>query len=143
MLRPAPCRYRSRAAFKLVQLNRKFDFLSNARAVLDLCAAPGGWLQVVSTSLPMNSLVLGVDLVPIKPIRGVKTLVADITSQQCRAALKREAGGALMDVVLHDGAPNVGGAWSSEAYSQAALVLDSLRLATEFLAPKGTFVTKV
>lgn len=63
--------------------------------------------------------------------------------QACRQALRKEAGGNLFDAVLHDGAPNVGGAWSNEAYTQAALVLDSLRLATEFLAPGGTFVTKV
>lgn len=68
--------------------------------------------------MPVGSLILGVDLAPIKPIRGVKTLVQDITTQQCRTAIKREAGGAKMDVVLHDGAPNVGGAWASEAYNQ-------------------------
>ncbi|GIL46558.1 hypothetical protein Vafri_3535 [Volvox africanus] len=135
--------YRSRAAFKLIQLNRKYNFLGKCRAVLDLCAAPGGWLQVAAKTMPVGSLILGVDLAPIKPIRGVKTLVQDITSQQCRAAIKREAAGAKMDVVLHDGAPNVGGAWASEAYSQSTLVLDSLKLAVETLAPKGTFVTKI
>ena len=135
------------------------------------------------------------DLAPIKPIRGVKTILGDITTQQCRAAIRKEAGGSLMDVVLHDGAlvggqlhsgrlallllpgtsggcvadsttrapcwqhpepplriscppcatgaPNVGGAWATEAYSQAWLVLESLRMATDMLAPKGTFVTKV
>ncbi|KAG2498835.1 hypothetical protein HYH03_003028 [Edaphochlamys debaryana] len=135
--------YRSRAAFKLIQLNRKYNFLEKCRTLLDLCAAPGGWLQVAAKTMPVGSLILGVDLAPIKPIRGVKTLVQDITTQQCRAAIKREAGGAKMDVVLHDGAPNVGGAWASEAYSQSTLVLDSLRLAVETLAPKGTFVTKI
>ena len=49
----------------------------------------------------------------------------------------------MMEVVLHDGAPNVGGVWASEAYSQSALVLDALKLATEFLLPNGTFVTKI
>lgn len=93
--------------------------------------------------MPVGSLVIGVDLVPIKPVRGVRTLMGDITTQECRAAIKREAGGALMDVVLHDGAPNVGGAWSSEAYSQSWLTLESLRMATDVLAPRGTFITKV
>jgi AdoMet-dependent rRNA methyltransferase SPB1 len=73
---------------------------------------------VAAKTMPVGSLILGVDLAPIKPIRGVKTLVQDITTQQCRSAIKREAMSAKMDVVLHDGAPNVGGAWASEAYSQ-------------------------
>lgn len=57
--------------------------------------------------------------------------------------IKKEANGQLMDVVCHDGAPNVGGAWASESYSQGLLVLESLKLATEFLKIKGTFVTKI
>ncbi|WIA36773.1 hypothetical protein OEZ86_008035 [Tetradesmus obliquus] len=135
--------FRSRAAFKLIQLNRKYNFLANCRALLDLCAAPGGWMQVAAKSMPLGSLILGVDLMPIKPIRGAKSFISDITTQQCRQLLKREAGGSLFDVVVHDGAPNVGGAWASEAYTQSALVVDALALAVEFLAPGGTFVTKI
>lgn len=93
--------------------------------------------------MPVSSLIIGVDLAPIKPIRGVKALIGDITTQKTRAALRKEANGSAMDCVLHDGAPNVGGAWTSEAFTQSALVLESLRLATEFLAPGGTFVTKI
>jgi AdoMet-dependent rRNA methyltransferase SPB1 len=58
-------------------------------------------------------------------------------------AIKKEAGGEVIECVLHDGAPNVGGAWSSEAYSQSALVLEALRLAADVLGPGGSFVTKV
>ena len=89
--------------------------------MLDLCAAPGGWLQVCRKEMPLTSLIVGVDLVAIRAIRGVRTIVEDITTASCRAAVKREAKGALFDAVLHDGAPNVGGNWSSEAYMQARL----------------------
>lgn len=135
--------YRSRAAFKLIQLDRKYGFLAKATAVLDLCAAPGGWCQVARKAVPVTGMVIGIDLEKIKPIRGVTTLVEDITTESCRAAIRRETREGLVDVVLHDGAPNVGGNWASEAYTQSSLVLDSLRLATEFLVPNGTFVTKV
>jgi AdoMet-dependent rRNA methyltransferase SPB1 len=136
--------YRSRASFKLVQLNRKYDFFSGARACMDLCAAPGGWLQVAAKYMPMSSLIVGVDLAPIKPIRGCTTFVDDITTQSCRAQLKRcTPDGVQYDVVIHDGAPNVGGNFAAESYTQAALTLDSLRLATEFLKEGGWFVTKV
>lgn len=110
--------FRSRAAFKLIQLNRQFGFLDNARSVLDLCAAPGGWLQVAAKALPAGATIVGVDLDKIRPIAGVKTLVGDITTPATAAALKRAGGEVAYDAVLHDGAPNVGGAWASEAYSQ-------------------------
>ncbi|QDZ22843.1 ribosomal RNA methyltransferase E [Chloropicon primus] len=135
--------YRSRAAFKLVQLNRKYGFLEKARSCLDLCAAPGGWLQVAQKHMPMNSLVVGVDLDPIKAIRGCITHQADITTERCRQLLRKEAKGGCYDIVIHDGAPNVGGNWASEAHMQNVLVLESLKLACEFLPPNGWFVTKV
>lgn len=135
--------YRSRAAFKLVQLNRKYGFLEKANSCLDLCAAPGGWLQVASKHMPMHSLVVGVDLDPIKPIKGVITHQADITTERCRQILRKEARGGMYDIVIHDGAPNVGGNWASEAHMQNVLVLESLKLACEFLPPNGWFVTKV
>ena len=93
--------------------------------------------------MPVSSLIVGVDLDKIKPIRGVTTLVGDITTPATAAALKRASRGDPFDVVLHDGAPNVGGAWSAEAYGQSALVLDAAKLAAAMLAPGGTFVTKV
>ncbi|KAJ8541765.1 hypothetical protein K7X08_002581 [Anisodus acutangulus] len=138
--------YRSRAAWKLIQLDTKYTFLHSSQSVLDLCAAPGGWMQVAVKHVPVGSLVIGVDLDPIRPIRGAIAVQEDITTPKCRSTIKKlmaENGCRAFDLVLHDGSPNVGGAWAKEATSQNSLVIDSVKLATEFLAPKGTFITKI
>ncbi|KAJ1393657.1 S-adenosyl-L-methionine-dependent methyltransferase [Sesbania bispinosa] len=138
--------YRSRASWKLIQLNSKFHFLESARAVLDLCAAPGGWMQVAVQRVPVDHLVIGVDLAPMAPIRGAIAIQEDITKPECKSRIKKlmnENGYRAFDVILHDGSPNVGGAWAQEAMSQNALVIDAVKLATQFLAPKGIFVTKI
>jgi AdoMet-dependent rRNA methyltransferase SPB1 len=135
--------YRARSAFKLIQLEKKFNFLSTARAVIDLCAAPGGWMQVARKYAPTSAVVIGVDLVQIQPIRGCIALQADITTAQCRALLQREMRDWKVDVVLNDGAPSMGASWLHDAYTQSELVLHALRLACEFLMPGGIFISKL
>lgn len=103
-------------------------------------------MQVAVQRVPVGSLVVGIDLVPIAPIRNAIAIQQDITKSECKAKIKRlmsEHGCTAFDLVLHDGSPNIGGAWAQEAMSQNALVIDAVKLATQFLSPKGTFVTKV
>lgn len=135
--------FRSRAAFKLIQINKRYDFLSKSKVLIDLCAAPGGWCQVAAKTMPTGSIILGIDLLPIRAIRNVKTIVSDITSAECRKMVSSELNGWKADVVLCDGAPNIGAAYNKDAYVQNELVLAALKTATEHLAEGGTFCTKV
>jgi AdoMet-dependent rRNA methyltransferase SPB1 len=93
--------------------------------------------------MPAQSLIVGVDLAPIKSIPRCITFQSDITTDKCRATLRQHLKHFKADTVLHDGAPNVGTAWVQDAFTQAELVLQSMKLATEFLAEGGTFVTKI
>ncbi|KAH7474360.1 AdoMet-dependent rRNA methyltransferase spb1 [Phytophthora ramorum] len=135
--------YRARSAFKLIQLNKKYDFLSTAKVCIDLCAAPGGWCQVAAKYMPASSIILGIDLLPIRPIRGVKTFQCDITTVRCRQIIKQEMQSWQADVVLCDGAPNVGAEYSKDAYVQNELALVALKLAVDVMGRGGTFVSKV
>ncbi|KAK7195933.1 FtsJ cell division protein [Novymonas esmeraldas] len=135
--------YRARSAYKLIQLNRKYDFLAKSRVLVDLCAAPGGWCQVAAQHMAIGSKIVGVDLVPIAPIRGVKTFVGDITDDKTRKIIVTYLKKEPVDCVIHDGAPNVGGVWSRDLFDQNALVLASAKMACSMLKPGGWFVTKV
>jgi AdoMet-dependent rRNA methyltransferase SPB1 len=83
--------YRARSAFKLIQLDKKYNFLASSRCLIDLCAAPGGWLQVAAKYMPpSNSIIVGVDLTAIKPIPRVVTFQEDITTSVCRDKIRAE-----------------------------------------------------
>lgn len=93
--------------------------------------------------MPANSLIVGVDLSPIKAIPRCITFQSDITTDKCRATIRQHFKTWKADTVLHDGAPNVGTAWVQDSFNQAELALQAMKLATEFLCEGGTFVTKV
>lgn len=136
--------YRARSSFKIIQINEKFGhFLEKSKVVIDLCAAPGSWCQVASQLCPLNSLIIGVDIVPIKPLPNCITFQSDITTEDCRSKLRGHMKTWKADTVLHDGAPNVGLGWVQDAFTQSQLTLQALKLAVENLNVGGTFVTKV
>ncbi|CAN3369084.1 27S pre-rRNA (guanosine(2922)-2'-O)-methyltransferase [Diutina catenulata] len=136
--------YRARSSFKIVQINEKFGhFLEKSKVVIDLCAAPGSWCQVASQLCPVNSLIIGVDIVPIKPLPNCITFQSDITTDDCRSKLRGHMKTWKADTVLHDGAPNVGLGWVQDAFTQSQLTLQALKLAVDNLAAGGTFVTKI
>lgn len=136
--------YRARSSFKIIQVNEKYGhFLEKSKVVIDLCAAPGSWCQVASQRCPINSLIIGVDIVPIKPLPNVITFQSDITTEDCRSKLRGHMKTWKADTILHDGAPNVGMGWVQDAFTQSQLTLQALKLAVENLANGGTFVTKI
>lgn len=136
--------YRARSSFKIIQINEKYGhFLEKSKVVIDLCAAPGSWCQVASKLCPVNSLIIGVDIVPMKSMPNVITFQSDITTEDCRSKLRGYMKTWKADTVLHDGAPNVGLGWAQDAFTQSHLTLQALKLAVENLVVGGTFITKV
>ena len=136
--------YRSRATYKLVQANEKYGFIQRNDIVVDLGAAPGGWIQAARKMTGKNGFVLGVDLKPIDPFTQeyVRTIVADLTEsgivEEIRSFLPREA-----DVVISDAAPNITGVWDVDHARQIDLATKSLEIAQCLLRPSGNFFVKV
>ncbi len=135
--------YASRAAFKLIQLDERFHLFEGARKVLDLGAAPGGWLQVTSEAIGGEGLILGVDLQEISDLGlpGVETLVGDVTSEDTIQEI-REFSQGKVDVILSDMAPDVSGNWDLDQYRQIHLARIVLVVADELLRKDGWLVVK-
>jgi 23S rRNA (uridine2552-2'-O)-methyltransferase len=133
--------YRSRAAYKLIELDERFAFLKGARRVIDLGIAPGGWSQVVRRLIP-NATVVGIDLLPVDPLDGVTILQMDFMADAAPAALTEALRGAA-DLVLSDMAANTVGHAQTDALRTMALVEAAHAFAIEVLRPGGAFVAKV
>ena len=133
--------YRSRAAYKLIELDEKFHFLKGVERVVDLGIAPGGWTQVVRKQSP-KAAVVGIDLLPTDPIDGATILQMDFLADDAPERL-REALGGVADLVLSDMAANTVGHPQTDHLRTMALVEAGLEFAGEVLKPGGTYVAKV
>jgi len=134
--------YRSRAAFKLIELDGRFRLLLPGRRVVDLGCAPGGWTQVAVERVGARGTVVGVDLMESAPIAGATILRADVHDAGVAAAIKAELGGSA-DVVLSDMAPSTTGHAATDHLRIVALAEAAFAVASEILKPGGTFVGKV
>jgi 23S rRNA (uridine2552-2'-O)-methyltransferase len=136
--------YRSRATYKLSQTANKYHFIRKGNVVVDLGAAPGGWIQAARKIVGKTGFVLGVDLKPISPFpqEYVRTIVGDFTEpetlQQIMDFLPRKA-----DIVLSDASPNISGIWEVDNARQIDLAAQALRIALSILRPSGNFFAKV
>ena len=133
--------YRSRAAYKLIELDERFGFLKGAKTVVDLGIAPGGWSQVVRRKVPRATIV-GIDLLPTDPIDGVAILQMDFMEDDAPERLKEALGGPA-DLVLSDMAANTVGHPQTDHLRTMGLVEAGLEFAREVLRPGGAFVAKV
>jgi 23S rRNA (uridine2552-2'-O)-methyltransferase len=130
---------RSRAAFKLDYLDRRYRLLAPGRSVLDLGAAPGGWSVVASERVGRRGRVVAVDPRPIEPIEGVRVVRGRVGDPDLRSRLGPEP----FDLVLSDLSPRISGAYATDHARSVDLVGQALALAEEVLRPGGAFVAKV
>ena len=133
--------YRSRAAYKLLELDERFGLLKGVKSVVDLGIAPGGWSQVVRRRSP-QAKVAGIDLLPTEPLDGVTILQMDFMEEDSPMKL-REALGGPADLVLSDMAANTVGHQQTDHLRTMALVEAGLEFAREVLKPGGAYVAKV
>lgn len=130
--------YRSRAAFKLSQINEKEKLLRPGALVVDLGAAPGGWSQLAAQKVKPGGRVIAVDVLDIAPISGVTVLKADFREESLIGALK----GAQADVILSDLSPNLSGIANVDQARSLELALGALDICGKALKPDGVLVVK-
>jgi 23S rRNA (uridine2552-2'-O)-methyltransferase len=133
--------YRSRAAYKLIELDEKFNLLRGAKRIMDLGIAPGGWSQVARKAAPRAAIV-GIDLLPTDPIEGVTILQMDFMNDSAPEMLEEALGGPA-DLILSDMAANTVGHTQTDHLRTMGLVEAAVDFAIHVLEPGGAFVAKV
>jgi tRNA (cytidine32/guanosine34-2'-O)-methyltransferase len=137
--------YRSRSAFKLLQIDDTFKIFSNVKTIVDLCAAPGGWSQVCNEKLKdiKDKKIISVDLQKFAPIENVDIIIGDITNKDIILDIISKTNNQLIDLVICDGAPDITGFNEFDVYIQSQLVLNALNTSIRILKIGGNFITKL
>lgn len=134
--------YRSRAAFKLIQLDEKFHFLGKGKNIVDLGCAPGGWTQVAVERNKGSGQVVGIDILETEPVKGATLICQDFTAPEAAERLKSLLNGEA-DIVMSDMAANTTGHQQTDHLRTIALVETAYEFAKEVLAENGIFIAKV
>ena len=134
--------YRSRAAFKLLEIDEKFHILKPGQRIVDLGAAPGGWSQIAAKKVGPKGRIVGIDLLPIDPMPGVEFIQLDFLDESAPGKLIEMLGGPA-DVVMSDMAANTTGHKKTDHLRIIGLAEAAIYFAREILAPGGVFVAKV
>jgi 23S rRNA (uridine2552-2'-O)-methyltransferase len=143
--------YRSRAAYKLKEIDETFHLITPGNLVVDLGCAPGAWSQYVRRRLApggaavgqLNGTIVALDVLPMEPVEGVTYLQGDIRDDATLAALQAAVGGRLADVVVSDMAPNLSGVESADAARIGHLIELAVDFCQQHLKPEGALVAKV
>lgn len=135
--------YRARSAFKLKQIQKRFGVFSKEDIVIDLGAAPGGWSQVAKEFVGAKGIVIGADILPIKPLDNVQFIQGDITDNETLEEIKQILNDTKADVVLSDMSPDISGNYSVDQARSLWLCERALEVAEQVLHPNGTFVCKI
>jgi 23S rRNA (uridine2552-2'-O)-methyltransferase len=135
--------YRARSAFKLQQIQHRFQCIPKNGIIVDLGAAPGGWSQMAKEIVGEHGTVVGVDLSSIQPLEGVQFLQGDLTKPETVENLKEVMNGREADVVLSDMSPDISGCYSVDQARSAWLCTCALSVADQVLRPGGHFICKI
>ena len=135
--------YRSRASYKLIELNEKDRLIRPGMLVMDLGSAPGGWSQVAGRLVGEKGRVLATDILPMDPVRNVEFIQGDFTEESVFNQILAALQGEKPDLIISDISPNLSGIDSADQASSMYLVELALDMARKVLKPRGSFVAKV
>lgn len=135
--------WRSRAVFKLEEIQRRDHLIKRGMAILDLGAAPGGWSQYAAKILAGHGSVIALDILPMEPMAGVEIIQGDFTQDAVLEQLRQHLAGRAIDLVLSDLAPNISGDEAIDQPRAMYLAEQSLAFAHSVLGPQGIFLVKI